>query len=146
MAIAATAGRPDTPRPTQHLPMQLVGGWEAGLLAFMAVWSCIDRNYFRWNLFLDPVAARHLLIDSLLVSIGFLAATYLLGTFHPTAVALVAVSASLVFHVESEVFQGTMAAVWAAWSDLVTGAVVFLGAGLLWQNAPQPFGRVRKTS
>ncbi|APF37182.1 sugar ABC transporter permease [Chelatococcus daeguensis] len=37
MAIAATAGRPETPRSPQHLPMQLVGGWEAGLLAFMAL-------------------------------------------------------------------------------------------------------------
>lgn len=118
----------------------------AGLLAFMAVWSCIDRNYLRWNLFLDPVSARHLLIDSLLVSVGFLAATYLLGTFHPTTIALAAVSASLVFHLESEVFKGTMTAVWAAWPDLITGAVLFLGAGILWQNAPQPLGQPQVTS
>lgn len=113
----------------------------AGLLAFMAVWSCIDRNYLRWNLFLDTVSARHLLIDSLIVSTGFLSATYLLGSFHPTVIALAAVSASLVFHVESEVVQGTMTAVWAAWPDLITGAVVFLGAGILWQNTPLPLGQ-----
>lgn len=37
MAVATTAERPPSPRSLPHLPNQLVGGWEAGLLAFMAL-------------------------------------------------------------------------------------------------------------
>ncbi|KAK8022809.1 hypothetical protein PG993_013576, partial [Apiospora rasikravindrae] len=111
----------------------------AGLLAFMAVWSCIDRGNLRWNVLLTSTAVRDLLVDSCAVVIGMVAAIYLMATYQPMTVVLTFVASMLMVRIETAVYDGTMGAFLPTLRGLGVTAIVFLGTGALFQYASVPF-------
>ncbi|KAL7628499.1 hypothetical protein AAE478_000014 [Parahypoxylon ruwenzoriense] len=103
----------------------------AAVLAFLAVWSSIDRANFQWNILLSWLAVGDLVIDSIAVTICILSGIYLLGSFHATIVSLILTATSILVYVQWRIMDGTMIKVWSNWWGLVTGVWLFLGVGVL---------------
>ncbi|KAK8091466.1 hypothetical protein PG997_001827 [Apiospora hydei] len=110
----------------------------AGLLVFMAVWSCIDRGNLRWNVLLTSTAVRDLVVDSCAVVIGMVAAIYLMAAYQPLTVILTFVASMLMVRIETAVYDGTMGAFLPTLRGLGVTAIVFLGTGALFQYASIP--------
>ncbi|OTB07477.1 glycosyltransferase family 90 protein [Hypoxylon sp. CI-4A] len=103
----------------------------AGALAFLAVWSSIDRANFQWNVFLSWLAVGDLIVDSVAVTTCLVSAIYLLGYLHSTLISLIVTSSSIFVYLQWRIMDGTMIKVWSNWWGLVTGILLFVGAGIL---------------
>ncbi|KAI1205352.1 glycosyltransferase family 90 protein [Annulohypoxylon truncatum] len=103
----------------------------AAVLTFLAVWSSVDRANFQWNVFLTWLAIGDLIVDSIVVTTGIIAATYLLGYFHPLFVSLLLTAPSIFVYLQWRIMDGTMIRVWSNWWGLITGVWLFVGASLL---------------
>ncbi|KAI5859591.1 glycosyltransferase family 90 protein [Durotheca rogersii] len=105
----------------------------ATVLAFLAIYSSIDRASFRWNVFVTWLAVGDLIPDSIAVTLAVVSGIYLLGHFHATTVSLLFASASTFVYIQWRVADGTMIKVWSNWWGLLTGIWLFLGVGVLLQ-------------
>lgn len=103
----------------------------AGILAFLGIWSSIDRASFQWNVFLTWLAVGDLVIDSIAVTTGIVSAVYLLGYFHVTLLSLLLTTPSIFVYLQWRIMDGTMINVWSNWWGLITGVWLFWGAGIL---------------
>lgn len=103
----------------------------AAALAFMAFWSCFDRINLRWNVLLTFLSVRDLILDSIAVSAGLIAAIYLSADTDPTTIALTITSSATLVHLEQRVFDGTLLRVWSSWRGFTSGLVMFAGVAAL---------------
>ncbi|KAH9987335.1 glycosyltransferase family 90 protein [Xylariaceae sp. FL0662B] len=105
----------------------------ASALAFLSIWSSIDRANLRWNLSLTWLVVVDLIADSLVVVIGIISGIYLLGIFQPTTVSLWVSMVNVFVYIQWRIVDGTMINVWSNWWGFATGVFLFLGAGALLQ-------------
>ncbi|KAI1134052.1 glycosyltransferase family 90 protein [Hypoxylon sp. FL0543] len=103
----------------------------AAVLAFLALWSSIDRANFQWNVFLTSLAVGDLVVDSIAVTTAMISGIYILGYFHATLVSLLLTGTSIFVYLQWRIMDGTMIRVWCNWWGLVTGIWLFVGAGIL---------------
>ncbi|CAJ2500825.1 Uu.00g036780.m01.CDS01 [Anthostomella pinea] len=103
----------------------------AGVLAFIAAWSSVDRINLQWNLFLTGLAVRDLLFDSVAVAVAMLSGIHLLGSFTAHVVGLLTVAINMFVYIQWRIADGTMMEVWSSWWGFATGAATFLGFGVL---------------
>jgi hypothetical protein len=118
----------------------------AGVLVFVASWAFFDRITFRWSVFLSSLSIGDLMLDSVAVVFLLVAGIYLLGSFHPALVALLVTTASVFTYIQMRILDGTLVRVWAGMWALGIAAVVFLGAGALFQMTPPASGSSHKSA
>ncbi|KAF3005385.1 hypothetical protein E8E14_008137 [Neopestalotiopsis sp. 37M] len=116
----------------------------AAVLSFMALCASFDPINYRWNLFLTPLSVRDLIWDSITMSLSLMAGIYLLGHIDSATVALFAMSAAVLVHLEQRVLDGLLIEAWSNSWGLLTGLAVFIGAGVLFQR-PKPSSMASST-
>ncbi|KAI8965318.1 glycosyltransferase family 90 protein [Daldinia sp. FL1419] len=118
----------------------------AAILAFLAIWSSIDRVNFQWNVFLTWLAVGDLILDSIAVMISIVSAIYLVGCFHATLVSLLFTTTGILVYIQWRILDGTMIKVWSNWWGLVTGIWLFLGTGILFRFSKAANSHLQSTS
>ncbi|KAI1121069.1 hypothetical protein F5Y10DRAFT_257106 [Nemania abortiva] len=103
----------------------------AGALAFLGVWSCLDRVNASANVWLTPLELRDVVLDSALAAFTLVSGVSLLGSLHANLVSLVAAATTVSVLLLSRTFAGTLDVVWSSFAGFVTGLVVFVGFGAL---------------
>ncbi|ETS88268.1 hypothetical protein PFICI_02096 [Pestalotiopsis fici W106-1] len=111
----------------------------AALLSFMAFCASFDPINYRWNLFLTSVSVGDLIWDSIAMSLALIAGVYLLRHVDSATVALFAMSTTVLVHMEKQVLDGLLIEAWSNSWGLLTGLVVFIGAGALFRRPRTSF-------